>query len=96
MDPTFTPDRRTDRERRRARRTPGSGRIEIVFDAPVLVRVEAELVESSATGFRVAHNARDLIPGTEVSYRSATSSGRARVVWTHVLEGRCVSGLLLL
>lgn len=96
MDEAFIPDRRTDRDRRRAPRTPASGPVEVIFQAPMAVKVSADLIESRATGFRIAHNVRDLVAGTEVSYRHAAGSGRARVVWTHVLEDRCVSGLLQL
>ncbi len=90
------PVRKMQPDRRLAPRTPGSGPVELVFDTPARLKVAAELVESSATGFRVAHDAQDLVPGCEVSYRSLAASGRARVVWTQVLAGRCVSGLLRL
>jgi hypothetical protein len=90
MDSTRNPDRRKEG------RSPQSGAIEISFADPVPVTVQAELLEGSARGFRAAHNEKALAPGLEVDYKSAGSSGRARVIWTHVLEGRCVSGFLLL
>jgi hypothetical protein len=83
-------------DRRKEERSPQSGAIEISFEDPVPVTVRAELLEVSARGFRAAHNEKALAPGLEVDYKSASSSGRARVIWTHVLEGRCVSGFLLL
>jgi hypothetical protein len=89
-----SPDRSSDR--RKYERSPQTGAIEISFEDPVRVSVRAELLEASARGFRAAHDEKALAPGLEVDYRSATSSGRARVIWTHVLEGRCVSGFLLL
>ena len=83
-------------ERRKEQRSPISGPVEITFEDPAPVTVRAELLEVSTRGFRAAHNERSLAPGLEVNYRTATASGRARVIWTHVLEGRCVSGFLLL
>jgi hypothetical protein len=83
-------------ERRKEQRSPFSGPVEITFEDPAPVTVRAELLEVSTRGFRASHNEKSLAPGLEVSYRSAGSSGRARVIWTHVLEGRCVSGFLLL
>jgi hypothetical protein len=90
MDSNRNPERRTEE------RSPQSGSIEISFEDPGPVTVRAELLEASARGFRAAHDEKSLAPGLEVDYRSASSSGRARVMWTHVLEGRCVSGFLLL
>jgi len=81
-------------DRRQEPRTPHSGAIEISFADPAPKSVTAELIELSARGFRAAHGAKGLAPGLEVYYTRAGSSGRARVIWTHVLEGKCVSGFL--
>jgi hypothetical protein len=89
-------DRRKNRDRRGAPRNLASGRIEISFDNPVPAMVDAEMVESSATGFRAAHNSSSIEPGLDVRYRAASESGRARVIWTHVVLGRRVSGFLRL
>jgi len=83
-------------DRRQEVRLPQSGAIEISFDDLTPVTVRAELIEVSGRGFRAAHDAKALAPGLEVDYTCASSSGRARVIWTHVLEGRCVSGFLIL
>ncbi len=83
-------------ERRRAPRTPSSGSIQLSFADPAPVSVEAELIESSATGFRAAHEYTNLAPGIVVDFRRGSSAGRARVVWTHVLDGRRLSGFHLL
>jgi hypothetical protein len=58
--------------------------------------VPAELVETSETGFRIAHKCKELIPGLEVRLRRNQSTQRARIVWTHLLDGRRVSGCVLL
>lgn len=83
-------------DRRQEQRLRQSGAIEILFEDPGPITVRAELIEVSSRGFRAAHDAKALAPGLEVDYTSTGSSGRARVIWTHVLEGRCVSGFLML
>lgn len=83
-------------ERRQEKRRPQSGAIEISFADPAPATVQGEMIEVSGRGFRAAHNTKALAAGLEVEYRSSSSSGRARVIWTHVLEGRCVSGFLIL
>jgi hypothetical protein len=82
-------------ERRKEERSPQSGKMTIVFEDPSPVTVLAELIEVSGRGFRAAHDAKALTTGLEVDYMSGNSSGRARVIWTHVLETRCVSGFLI-
>jgi hypothetical protein len=81
-------------DRRREPRTPHSGVIEISFEDPGPMTITADLIEVSAQGFRAAHDAKSLAPGLVVRY--GNESSRARVMWTHVLEGRCVSGFLVL
>jgi hypothetical protein len=58
--------------------------------------MQADLIEMSDKGFRASHDAKSLVPGLEVRYVLAASSGRARVMWMRVLEGRCVTGFLIL
>jgi hypothetical protein len=92
----FQTDRRKNRERRGAERAAESGRVRIWFENPARVDLEAEWIETSATGFRLAHDSDALEAGLEVSYESQEQFGRARVVWTHVLDGRRVSGFVRL
>ncbi len=92
----FTSDRRKNRDRRGAPRKEGLGAVEISFSDPVAVTITAALVEHSATGFRAAYDAKSLEPGIDVAYRHDGTRGQARVIWTHVLEGRRVSGFLVL
>ncbi len=96
MSELFIADRRKNRDRRVAVRTPADGAVELSFDFPVPTVIVAELVETSATGFRAVHDSKALEAGLEVSYRGPRASGRARVVWTHVLNGRRVSGFIVL
>lgn len=90
MAKASTPDRRKNT------RLPSSGPVEIEFDAPASITVHGELIDLSAMGFRAAHQSSGLVAGTEVCFRWEGASGRARVIWTHILQGNCVSGFLLL
>ena len=83
-------------ERRRAPRVPVFERVEILFDDPMPTTVEVELNETSESGFRVSHDSQRLLPGLDVLLRRDGAVYQARVIWTHILEGRRVSGCLLL
>ncbi|MGA7234630.1 MAG: hypothetical protein WBY44_03050 [Bryobacteraceae bacterium] len=96
MSELFIADRRKNRDRRVAVRTPADGAVEISFDFPVPTVIAAELVETSETGFRAVHDSKALEAGLEVCYQRPDAAGRARVIWTHVLNGRRVSGFMVL
>ena len=67
------------------------------FDNPEHITVDAEFIESSATGFRLAHDSDALEPGLEVSWESEEGrGGKALVIWTHVAQDRRVSGFVAL
>jgi hypothetical protein len=83
-------------DRRIAPRAPSSGRVEISFANPHPMTLDAQLLETSSTGFRAAHTSKHLAPGLDVQFRRETCSGQARVIWTHILEDRSVSGFILL
>jgi hypothetical protein len=83
-------------DRRQWPRTPASGTVEILFEDPMPVTVEAELQETSERGFRIRHGSKELVPGLEVRLRRSGAVQRARVMWTHILDGRKESGCLLL
>ena len=83
-------------DRRKLPRFQASGPVEILFEDPLPMIVEAELHETSEQGFRISHGNQQLVPGLEVRLRRDGAIRRARVIWTHILEGRRVSGCLLL
>jgi hypothetical protein len=83
-------------DRRHEPRIPASGLIEIFFEDPLPATIEAELQETSDRGFRILHGCQQLVPGLEVRMRRNGATQRARVMWTHLAEGRRVSGCLLL
>jgi hypothetical protein len=70
--------------------------VEVTFGDPTAVTVETELVEISARGFRIMHESKELISGLEIRLRRDEVVSRARVVWTHLLNGRRVSGCVAL
>ncbi len=95
MSEIFIPDRRKNRDRRAFPRAAASGSLEITIEVPVRMVVQAEMIESSEGGFRAVHDSSLLEPGLTVSYKGKSSSGQARIIWTHVLEGRRVSGFVI-
>jgi hypothetical protein len=70
--------------------------LEIMLVDPTPEHIEAQLTETSSMGFRAEHNSRSLEPGLEVlCKRDGAEAIWARVIWTHVLAGRRVSGFLV-
>jgi hypothetical protein len=96
MAAPVTPDRRSGRDRRIAPREATSGRVELIFENPTPMAVLAELVDTSATGFRARHASSALEPGVEVEYRRPGAAGRARIVWTQITQDARVSGFVTL
>jgi len=90
------PGRRPAHDRRSEPRHAASERVQLSFDDPSPTVVEAKLIEDSSNGFRAVHDSKALCPGIEVQYQRAGAIGRARVIWTHVLNQRRVSGFLIL
>jgi hypothetical protein len=96
MTAPVIPNRRSGRDRRIAPRRPASGSVELIFENPTPMAVAAELLDTSATGFRAVHTSVALEPGVEVEYRRSGAAGRARVVWTQITQDRRVSGFVKL
>jgi len=94
--PQFIKDRRKNHERRGSPREAGSGVVEITVAAPAPVTIQSVLVEASVSGFRVSHDSTTLESGLMVSYRRDGARGRARVIWTHILDGRRISGFQII
>ena len=83
-------------DRRGAERIAQTDAVELSFENPVPVTIQAILIDGSATGFRASHDCEALEPKVIVHFKRAGGSGRARVIWTHVLNQRRVSGFMLL
>jgi len=59
--------------------------------------IRGKLLDRSASGFRAEHDCPELTSGQVVRFRLTPSAkGRARVVWTRILEGRVETGFLVL
>jgi hypothetical protein len=96
MEPQFIGDRRRNRDRRGAPRQALGSVVEISFDIPVPMAIQATLIETSATGFRASHDSKAIEPGLSVRYQRVGASGEARVIWTQLLGGRRVSGFVVI
>lgn len=83
-------------ERRQHPRSAASGSVSVRFEDPLLTTIEAEMLETSESGFRIAHDCERLRSGLEIELLRGESGDRARVIWTHNQDGRRVSGCLLL
>jgi hypothetical protein len=85
---------RPEQDRRREQRHPAGGEVRIWMNADT-APIRCRLLDISRRGFRVLHQQADLYAGSEVRFEHAQASGRARVVWNHVLAGKVESGLLI-
>ncbi len=83
-------------DRRREIRRPLAGRVTLAFEDPLPRRLEAELVDVSASGFRCRHRCGDLRTGQAVRFRHPAAEGEARVMWTRIVASGIESGFLLL
>lgn len=81
------------RERRAAIRQPATG---AVWLRSTEGDVEGQLIDRSATGFRVAYASGELSTGLEVDFVIGQQQGRARVAWNRFTRRHWESGLLIL
>ena len=87
---------RMNDERRREKRNPTNGEVSLLLEDPEPLVIRGRLFDSSANGFRAAHDRTALCAGQEVGFRHATAQGRARVVWNRILAEHVESGFLVL
>ena len=83
------------KDQRRESRRPADGEVQLWSDSEPL-RISARLLDISRQGFRAAHSYAAIAAGQELSYCHPLSAGRARVVWSRVLNGRVESGFFVL
>lgn len=83
-------------ERRREPRVRSTGVVTIRVEDESGPVFEAELVDMSPGGFRVAHHQPSLERGTDVSYRHDKAAGKARVMWNRLAGGRVETGFRIL
>jgi hypothetical protein len=82
-------------EQRREPRRVTQGSAMLRFDNPQPFVVYGRLMDVSASGFRMAHEYRNLESGQIVEYSHAEGVGKARVVWNRILASRVETGFLV-
>jgi hypothetical protein len=82
-------------EKRREPRQPGQGPVWIHFDNPQSIEIQGQLVDVSASGFRMSHGYSSLEAGQTVDFSHAGAKGVARVMWNRILDRTVETGFLV-
>ncbi len=82
-------------DRRSERRQLASGEILLTRKSPAPSVVIGKLLDRSASGFRVGHRDSTLESGQVVVFHLGGDTGRARVVWNRIINGKVESGFLI-
>jgi hypothetical protein len=82
-------------EHRRETRHLGHGNVLVRFEGHGSRVIQGRLVDVSAGGFRMAHDCSALTAGQYVAFAHVQAKGRARVVWTRILDESVESGFVL-
>jgi hypothetical protein len=82
-------------EQRRETRRRGHGNVLVRPENPGSRDIQGKLVDVSTSGFRMAHNCSALTTGQYVTFAHVEARGRARVVWTRILDNSVESGFLV-
>ena len=82
-------------EQRRETRRKGHGNVLVRSESPGSRDVQGRLVDVSTSGFRMAHDCSALTAGQYVAFAHVEARGRARVVWTRILDGSVESGFVV-
>lgn len=86
----------TSVEKRREQRRKASGSVEVRFTYPKARRIEGVLIDVSPSGFRMAHREASLEAGLVVEFSHGEASGKARVMWNRIVDGKVETGFLLI
>jgi len=81
-------------KRREARRT-ASGSVHVKFTDPAPLEIDGQLMDVSASGFRMSHDCAWLHSGQVVEFAHVEATGRARVMWNRILAGGVETGFLV-
>jgi hypothetical protein len=77
-------------DRRREPRRPASGNLTLIpSDGP---RFAANLLDTSASGFRAEYSQPAIRSGTELTVESGSETYQVRVAWTMTVAGKSQSG----
>ena len=60
--------------------------------SPEGLRIQANLIDVSRSGFRAMHTHAELRTGTMLRFRHPSASGQARVVWNRITGATVESG----
>ena len=82
-------------EQRRETRRRGHGNVLVRPESPGSRDIQGRLVDVSASGFRIAHDCAALTAGQYVAFAHVEARGRARVVWTRILDDSVESGFVV-
>ena len=82
-------------EQRRETRRRGQGSVLVRSESPGSRDIQGRLVDVSASGFRMAHDCAALTAGLYVEFAHVEAKGRARVVWTRILDDSVESGFVV-
>ncbi len=82
-------------EKRREPRQPAQGPVWIHFENPQSIEIQGQLVDVSASGFRMSHGYPSLGAGQTVEFSHPSAKGVARVMWNRILDRTVESGFLI-
>jgi hypothetical protein len=82
-------------EQRRETRRQGHGNVLVRPESPGSRDIQGRMVDVSGSGFRMAHDCSALTAGQYVTFAHVEARGRARVVWTRILEDSVESGFVV-
>lgn len=83
-------------DRRREPRRPASGELQLKFESEPRSEVNVDLVDVSASGFRVSHRHGALPLGANASFRYPEAAGKARVVWNWMQADHVETGFVII
>ena len=82
-------------EKRREIRQPAEGPVLVNFSNPQPMEILGELVDVSASGFRMSHANQSLHSGQLVGFSHSYAFGTARVMWNRIMDQRVETGFLV-
>ena len=84
-------------DRRSEPRRPASGQVELRPEwFASTTCVSGEMLDIHSGGFRARHSFQALVSGHIVKFVYGSQQGRARVVWTRIVDDQVESGFLIL
>jgi hypothetical protein len=82
-------------DQRKEPRHAAEGAVRVWFDNPEPFEIQGQLLDVSASGFRMAHECPTLQAGQMVEFAREKAAGRARVIWNRISNAHVETGFLL-